>query len=271
MSGLIPTNSNAGPPGNGQKFDLFGLLPADNPVFSGGFGLAVLAAGAQMLRSSSSLLMTMAKRHLLITLEVTSKDRAYPWVLQWLSHQKFRNQHLSVETAFKTRANGATTMFDLVPGPGNHFLTYRGKILNVQRIREPQMVDLNSGKPWEKVQFIGFGRDTTVFNALLEEAIVLANTQEEGKTIVYTNWGTEWRPFGQPRRRRPLESVILDEGIAERLIADVLKWRDSSAWYLERGIPYRRGYLLYGPPGSGEKLDGICVFIQSCLMHLLSR
>jgi chaperone BCS1 len=134
------------------------------------------------------------------------------------------------------------------------------------------MVDLNSGKPWEKVQFIGFGRDTTVFNALLEEAITLANTQEEGKTIVYTNWGTEWRPFGQPRRRRPLESVILDEGIAERLIADVLKWRDSSAWYLERGIPYRRGYLLYGPPGSGENAYFPLVFLLlSCLKLFLSR
>ena len=26
----------------------------------------------------------------------------------------------------------------------------------------------------------------------------------------------------------------------------------SSKWYYERGIPYRRGYLLHGPPGSGK-------------------
>ena len=24
------------------------------------------------------------------------------------------------------------------------------------------------------------------------------------------------------------------------------------SWYVERGIPYRRGYLLHGPPGSGK-------------------
>ena len=23
-------------------------------------------------------------------------------------------------------------------------------------------------------------------------------------------------------------------------------------WYAKRGIPYRRGYLLYGPPGCGK-------------------
>ncbi|CAG8620823.1 7200_t:CDS:2, partial [Dentiscutata heterogama] len=28
--------------------------------------------------------------------------------------------------------------------------------------------------------------------------------------------------------------------------------RKDGNWYNERGIPYRRGYLLYGPPGSGK-------------------
>ena len=33
---------------------------------------------------------TLAQRHLLVTLEVTSKDKAYPWVLQWLTAQARR-------------------------------------------------------------------------------------------------------------------------------------------------------------------------------------
>lgn len=230
------------------------LFPFDNAMFSGGFGLAVLAAGAQLLRGASQVGITLAKRHFLVTLEVTSKDRSYPWVLQWLSAQKFRNQHLSVETALRARASGTSSVFDFVPGPGNHFIKYRGHFLHVQRIRESTMMDLNSGKPWEKVQFIGIGRNTDIFKQMIHEAFELATAQEEGKTIIFTNWGTEWRPFGQPRRRRPIDSVILDEGVAEHLLRDVNKWQDSASWYLDRGIPYRRGYLLHGPPGSG-----ICV------------
>jgi chaperone BCS1 len=229
------------------------LLPADNAVFQGGFGLAVVAAGASMARAGAGAATTMARRHLLVTLEVTSKDRSYPWVLQWLAGQGTRTQHLSVETSLRpARVGSMSSLFGFVPGPGQHFISYKGQFMSVQRVREQSMVDLQTGKPWEKVQFIGLGKDTTAFESILAEAHDMAMQKEEGKTIVYSNWGSEWRPFGQPRTRRPLESVILAAGQAERIFDDVMEWRASAEWYLARGIPYRRGYLLHGPPGSGK-------------------
>ena len=33
---------------------------------------------------------------------------------------------------------------------------------------------------------------------------------------------------------------------------DVQDFLSSGKWYYDRGIPYRRGYLLHGPPGSGK-------------------
>ena len=36
------------------------------------------------------------------------------------------------------------------------------------------------------------------------------------------------------------------------LCNDILKFKASEKWYRDRGIPYRRGYLLYGPPGTGK-------------------
>jgi chaperone BCS1 len=74
----------------------------------------------------------------------------------------------------------------------------------------------------------------------------------QGKTVMYTVIGTEWRPFGHPRQRRPISSVVLDRGVAEAVVTDVKDFLASQNWYKERGIPYRRGYLLYGPPGCGK-------------------
>merc|ERR1719272_1248236 len=56
-----------------------------NPYFSAGFSLGVLGTGLAVMRGAGKAALTLAKRHLLVTLEVTSKDRAYPWVLQWLT------------------------------------------------------------------------------------------------------------------------------------------------------------------------------------------
>jgi chaperone BCS1 len=45
----------------------------------------------------------------------------------------------------------------------------------------------------------------------------------------------------------------LDRGIAESILTDVREFISTPQWYTDRGIPYRRGYLLHGPPGCGEK------------------
>lgn len=97
--------------------------------------------------------------------------------------------------------------------------------------------------------FTTIGTNRSVFEEILNEAKERAIKREEGSTVIYTTGGGDWRRFGFPRKRRPLSSVILDEGQSEKLLSDVKEFLASSSWYLERGIPYRRGYLLYGPPG----------------------
>jgi chaperone BCS1 len=51
---------------------------------------------------------------------------------------------------------------------------------------------------------------------------------------------------------RALDSVILDEDLAGSLLKDCQDFLNAAEWYAQSGIPYRRGYLLYGPPGCGK-------------------
>ena len=43
-----------------------------------------------------------------------------------------------------------------------------------------------------------------------------------------------------------------DQISIEALLEDAREFLASEAWYTERGIPYRRGYLLHGVPGGGR-------------------
>ena len=118
-------------------------------------------------------------------------------MLQWLNTQGRRTQHLSASTIVKKLADGreSALSFDLVPGPGRHLIWHRGRPYSVERIREQQMLDLNSGNPWEKILFTTFGRDTEVFNEVLAEARDMAIERDEGKLVVYTNWGNRMETF----------------------------------------------------------------------------
>jgi len=97
-----------------------------------------------------------------------------------------------------------------------------------------------------------FGKKKSVFVDILEDARQLALSEVSGKTLMYVVRGTDWVKFGHPRQRRPLASVVLDAGVGEAVVKDVREFMTSESWYRERGIPYRRGYLLHGPPGCGK-------------------
>lgn len=75
---------------------------------------------------------------------------------------------------------------------------------------------------------------------------------------MYTAMGAEWRQFGFPRRRRPLSSVVLEEGVSERLVQDVKEFIDNTKWYSERGkapfVPAAASYPLQARLGAAKPL-----------------
>jgi chaperone BCS1 len=217
---------------------------------------------------------------MLVDVEITLKDEAYPWLLQWMAaHQRAQMtpgiesslrkeekgivaslvrkftpglHHLQIQTAKVNQPDGsAHTHFSLVPGPGRHLLRYRNAFIAVNRQREKTM-DLSTGTPFETVTLTTLYAYRHIFEELFTEAHQLAQRMREGKTIMYNSWGTEWKPFGDPKRKRPIDSVVLEEGVKEKILSDIQAFLTARTWYLDRGIPYRRGYLLYGPPGTGK-------------------
>ena len=225
----------------------------NNPYFGAGFGLVGVGAGLTLLRKGSQIGMVWFRRNWMITLEVPSRDKSYQWLLHWVCKHSKTQQHLSVDTTFLQNETGKiSTQFDFVPSPGTHFMWYQGYFIRVERTREKQMMDLTHGIPFESVTLTTMGRQKSIFYDLLAEARNIALLDQEGKTIMYTAMGVEWRQFGYPRKRRPISSVVLDQGISDRIVTDVREFINNPKWYSDRGIPYRRGYLLYGPPGCGK-------------------
>lgn len=92
-----------------------------------------------------------------------------------------------------------------------------------------------NGIPWETVTLTTLSRDRLLFSELLTEARDMAMRGQEGKLVIHTAWGTEWRPFGQPRRKRPLNSVVLAPGVADKVQQDITAFMGRRRWYADRG------------------------------------
>jgi mitochondrial chaperone BCS1 len=96
-------------------------------------------------------------------------------------------------------------------------------------------------------------RDRRILNALLLEAKKAYNMEQEDDVYMYAPVPLQlhWRCVAICPKR-PSSTVVLDSGITDRIIGDARDFLASRAWYARRGIPFRRGYLLYGAPGSGK-------------------
>jgi len=57
----------------------------------------------------------------------------------------------------------------------------------------------------------------------------------------------------------------------QSILDDAREFLDSEEWYTLAGIPYRRGYLLHGPPGTGKSAHFFLPFFLRVLKYILCR
>lgn len=65
----------------------------------------------------------------------------------------------------------------------------------------------------------------------------------------YLQW--QRSQLGMPSPDDPWQSLAFPPAVAEAVL-EAKRWLASQNWYKEIGVNWRRGWLLYGPPGSGK-------------------
>lgn len=216
-------------------------------------GLVSLSLASIVIDETIGLIKRYFWQNYVTELEVSNSDKCYHWLLQWISKYNEHLLHFSVTTVCRNTESGhVTSKFDYEPSSGEHMFKYKGHTIRVKRDRSSMLSSEYGSRPYETLNLSIWGRNRQVLNEILEEARLYAmSVMELGTTLMVPSYDT-WHNFGEPRIPRPLSSVILDEGVIENILKDIHDFVDDQSWYLERGIPYRRGYLLYGPPGCGK-------------------
>ncbi|KAF9785436.1 P-loop containing nucleoside triphosphate hydrolase protein [Thelephora terrestris] len=208
-----------------------------------------------------------------LTAHFSQEDYPYDWLLHWLSKQPAWGRSREFDITTRTISRNAvtqTTTGDLLdddeddemlvrdhrkrkvafePSPETtHTIYYQGHWLRVTRTKRKKDHEHSA-----ELKISVVARNNNILKQLVLEAKRDYEKDAEHKVHIYmadTTWGL-WTWTGA-RQKRPMSSIVLEPGVKDMLLADCKDFLLSEDWYAERGIPFRRGYLLHGVPGSGK-------------------
>jgi len=245
-----------------------------NSFFSGGAVLMLLGAILALLRRAPVHLWHTILRTCTTTVTVRTPDSAYSWVEAWLDrHPVTRKTGMLVancttsqafyyESVFftKTPDDRKTIPVYFSPAVGLHWMFYANHLTLIYRNRRESTVSVSSNghgqMPSEEITLRFFTRNRELPRRFILEArdAVIPADSNLGTAYAtqsqYSGHAT-WEAVSRIPLRRP-ESVVLRAGLMEDLLGDLDRFIADEDWYHRCGVPYRRGYLLEGPPGSGK-------------------
>lgn len=249
------------------------FMPPESFV-SGGIFLIVFGALVAYFRRLPTQIWGFMERHLFVSLHVFDNDESFHWIRVWLGEKLKDTKSKSIFTRRVDRNNDGPSIADgdnseetyrkindfngkdrrpqasFVPAPNVYFFWFNKKLCWVNYERKESEGQIGLQKPRESFTIRCLSRNNKILEDMIREArdaaIPIDNRLEIRVGTTYC-----WELFGRVDSRS-IESVILPDKIPQMIVADIKKFQESKEWYSKLGIPYRRGILLYGPPGNGK-------------------
>lgn len=220
-------------------------LSGQNQFASGGLLLMLIGSVGALLRDVPTLLGIWLVQQTTMMVTVSDDDNSFLWVKEWFLEQQFLKRIRRVD--LDTTLRGAEMA--LIPAPGNHFF-WRGGLPFWVSFHRSEETKGRSQRRIESLTFRTIGRDQAVLKRFVDEIVACHHDKRRMVSSLYMfdeYWGSV-----KAYAPRLLDSVILKPGEKEHLVRDLDRFRGSRARYRQLGVPYHRGYLFHGPPGTGK-------------------
>ena len=218
-----------------------------NAVFSGLTGASLIASATYLLRSVPKTIFELLHSQCVSYFYVTNDDYAFNCINCWLAQQDFTKRSRRMNLMINNKEDDRQWV--LAPGAGRHYFFFNRRLFWVDRVVSSDKVSSRTLKRQETLTISTLGRRRAVFDKIISLADQ-SDRRVEGVEIY--GWRSGWWSRQARRDKRPLSTVILPERQKVGTINDLLWFMNAHGWYAERGIPYHRGYLLSGPPGTGK-------------------
>lgn len=178
-----------------------------------------------------------------VTLTVNNDDPCFDWINEWLATHAYakRARTLKVETGRESNDHWTVS-----PGYGTHWFWDRGLVIITRNVVESKSV---SWRRQESFVIRTIGRTQGQIRKIIDYANFV---QKQANSVGIRMWlGGAWTRL-QGKNKRSFDTVYLPDATKNELI-DCTRWFfEGPEWFLKRGVPYRQGFLFFGPPGTGK-------------------
>jgi len=245
-------------------------LLKQNQILQAFIASSVLGATSYILILLTNSLLAWLRGRTYCSVTISSKDRNFEKVIDFIAKQGMVSSGCLIASTQKKQKTWKDWRIEFLTGqrkppkmayhPANnndvHFIHYAGTNILMHRRKGETVI-----AGWERVPMemetltlSSWGSSTAPLKQLIDDALLASFEEEADELTVFVladMWGGSWEK-ALSKKPRAIDSVILDADLADSLLADARDFLSSSDWYASVGIPYRRGYLLHGPPGCGK-------------------
>ena len=267
MSLALASQRVSGRVGGGRTItslvDVLSTYLQGNAVASGGLTVLVAGSALALTQKAATSASALLLRRFVARADFDSRDDSYRWMVSWLASQRVVGEARAYTVTTTLRRLGATgddggdEGVYLLPS-GSSLLRFGRKWALLRRERSDD--DAKSSKERESLTLWVLGGSKDDLRAVVDAARAHYASTRRRTTSVYAleDYGS-WALVAT-RAARPLASVVLnDPDAAAALRDDCATFLASEALYARRGIPYRRGYLLHGAPGTGKTSAALAI------------
>jgi predicted AAA+ superfamily ATPase len=109
------------------------------------------------------------------------------------------------------------------------------------------------------------------FTKFCIEEYIKTMKSSKWEQFIYVNEKGQWKKLPQANRTRDINTIILKDDTTNEIKEDVKSFIDGEEWYRERDVPYTRGYMFFGLPGTGKSsmIKGISSMTKRHIHYLM--
>jgi mitochondrial chaperone BCS1 len=206
---------------------------AANPYLAGGVGTLVAGSVLYVLRAVPEKLSEAIGTALWTKVAIESLSNEYGDVDSFIEARRINFFSRSLELK-----DGA-----LKTGFGSGWGTYDGTLFKYAKSKSTQQI-----APYESINIAFLTRDRTIAERFMRDS----QPSDRRNSINVTMYGASGSAGGLRRRKRSLDTVFVDDAVRQRLVDRMSWFIGAEDWHTQRGIPWKLGIILHGPPGTGK-------------------